>query len=293
MKVLLVISNIVCLAALFLIMIIFFPIVPISAAELSGLMPNIMSPEIIASEQQVTNNMFEIPLMPAAITFYIWIVIYIMLLYFVINQVFSLITKKNVAKTIDAVSWWYVLAVIVSIAWYFTWQYNYILYSLMLSFSLLIVLIIIYRRLHVKRINFSVYENLFVRLPFSVYLSWISVVFVLIVSYYLQLKQWHAFGLSDSTWTIIALVLLSLIAVLFVVTKRDFGYGAVIIWFLAGILIKRYSSFILYTNVVVTAWVCIAVITVLVVVKVFSPVKHSESHHTTSSPPHKGHSQQA
>ena len=73
------------------------------------------------------------------------------------------------------------------------------------------------------------------RIPFSIYLGWITVATVANVSDVLWYLKWNQFGLSAAAWMVIILAAVLVIAGLMNFLRRDIAYAAVLLWALAGI----------------------------------------------------------
>ena len=112
------------------------------------------------------------------------------------------------------------------------WHYGLLPLSLILMLVILISLIIISFNLARKALPFR--ERLFLRLPFSVYFGWITVATVANVTALLVDLGWNGFGLAESTWTILILIVATLIALVVINRNRDWAYGAVVVWAYCG-----------------------------------------------------------
>ena len=108
-------------------------------------------------------------------------------------------------------------------------------------------------------------EKLFVHVPISVYLGWITVATIANVTAVLVTIGWDGFGISEQIWTILILVVVTLLTLLILITRRDMAYSLVIVWALLGIVIKRLSTDPIYgvqTQIATTAGVAIIIILV-------------------------------
>ena len=74
-----------------------------------------------------------------------------------------------------------------------------------------------------------------VRLPFSVYLGWITVATVANVTDVLSFHKWSGFGISGEVWAMIMLGVAVVLALLMTIVNRDAAYLAVLIWAFVGI----------------------------------------------------------
>lgn len=173
---------------------------------------------------------------PAGYVFAIWGIIYALLLVFSIYQVFP---KQQNAPFLEKISIYYILCSVANIIWIVLWVNNYILFSTILMFLLLISLIIIYRRVDSIGTQMSLRENLAVLLPFSVYLGWITVASIGNVAVTLVSLNWNGWGLSEISWTILMIGVAIAVTLIMIVRKRDIGFSLVLIWALVGILVKQ------------------------------------------------------
>ena len=117
--------------------------------------------------------------------------------------------------------------------------------------------------LEFNRHSFTLREEIFIRLPFSVYFGWITIAYTANIVSFLVSVHWGGLGLSDSFWMIAVLVLGVIIAIAAVIKYKDFVYGLVIIWAYSGILIKHMSANGFdgnYTSIIITCVICLAVL---------------------------------
>lgn len=197
---------------------------------------------------------------PAGYVFSIWGVIYLLLGAFVIYQVLPSQKYQPYQKQIGAL---FILSNLFNVVWLFLWQYDYITLSVIVMFALLATLITIYMRLGIGKTKAPLKENLLVRLPFSVYLGWITIATIANVSAALVSVSWDGFGLSPQTWAILVLAVAAVITIAVIVTRKDVAYSLVIIWALAGIAVNQG----MYPDVVLTSEIVIAIIAVALAVR--------------------------
>lgn len=174
---------------------------------------------------------------PAGYVFSIWSVIYILLFLFSVYQALQSQKDRSFLKKISI---YFLLSCMANITWIFLWHYEYIVLSVVLMFALLGSLIMIYLRLDIGRSQqVSREERLYVHLPFSVYLGWITVATIANIAAALVSIGWNGFGINDITWTMMMILIATLLTVTIILTRRDIGYGLVIIWALGGIIFKQ------------------------------------------------------
>jgi translocator protein len=186
-------------------------------------------------------------LTPAGYAFSIWSIIYLLLAGFVIYQF-----RPNTGSrdSVQSIGIWFVLNCIFNMSWLFLWHYLYIELSLVAMVLILVSLIVIYRK--TRAIDHpTTGEQWLIRLPFSIYLGWISVATIVNVSVVLEKNNWDGFGLSDPAWAVIMLCVGTLLAVIVSFPHRDPIYPLVFVWaFIAIALEQRETSSIFVTGAV-------------------------------------------
>jgi len=81
-----------------------------------------------------------------------------------------------------------------------------------------------------------------IRLPFSVYLGWITVATIANIAQTLDAIGFDAFGIDPPLVASAVLLLGAAIAVTFVARFADAAYGAVVVWAYVGIAVKEAST---------------------------------------------------
>jgi len=183
---------------------------------------------------------------PAGYVFSIWGIIYILLGVFVVFQALPSQKGKDYQERIG---WLFVLSSLLNIAWLFLWQFEYLGLSVILMFLLLVTLITIYLRLNIGKSKVSLREKLAIHVPFSVYLGWITIASIANVAVTLVSVKWDGFGISQTTWATLIIVIALLITLLVIATRRDIAYGLVIIWASIGIAVKQSDN----QNIIIVA----------------------------------------
>jgi translocator protein len=183
---------------------------------------------------------------PAGYVFSIWGLIYLGLLAFVIYQ--ALPGQRNNPR-LERVGYWFVWSCIFNSIWIFLWHYELMLWSVLVMLGLLVSLILVYLRLETGRSRVPAGESLLARLPFSIYLGWISVATIANVSVLLYALGWDGIGLAEQVATVIMLAVGSLLGYLMVRRHADVAYPLVLAWAFTGIVINQAG----FTLVVVAA----------------------------------------
>jgi hypothetical protein len=179
---------------------------------------------------------------PAALTFAIWGVIYVLLGIFVVYQLMPS-TRRDAQKVyfVQRIGPLFFISCLANIGWIFAWHYEMVSLSLVLMLILLGCLLAIYLRLNIGKSEAPKAEKYFVHLPFSVYLGWITIATIANVTALLVNINWNAWGLGEQFWAVAVIIVGIAIALSVLFTRKDIYYCFVVDWALAGILIKRLS----------------------------------------------------
>jgi len=215
---------------------------------------------------------------PAGITFAIWGLIYILLACYTLYQLGFFHGNEIHIKTelLEKVSILFAISSIVNSIWIFLWHYDFILLTMIFIVIILICLIMIVTEISKYKLSFR--ESLFIRLPFSVYFGWITIATIANITTFLVSIGWSGFGISDTTWTIIILVVGVIISSLTIIKFKDIAYGLVIIWAYMGIYIKHTSSNGFagkYPSIITTVVVSIAIIIIVELYSIYLKGKQS------------------
>jgi translocator protein len=178
---------------------------------------------------------------PAGYVFSIWGLIYLGLLGFVIYQA---LPGQRDNPRLEQVGYWFAWSCVFNSIWIFLWHYELMLWSVLVMAGILVSLILVYLRLETGRSQVSAAETLLARLPFSIYLGWISVATIANVSVLLYSLGWDGFGLVEQIVTVILLAIGCLLGFLMARRHGEIAYPLVLAWAFAGIVVNQ-SGFIL------------------------------------------------
>jgi hypothetical protein len=194
------------------------------------------------------SDRFQVYFVPAGYVFAIWGVIYLGLIAFAI---FQALPAQRENPRLRATGWWIALCGLANSAWIFLWHYEQFPLTLIAMLVLLGTLIVTYLNLGIGRSAVPPAERWAVRLPFSIYLGWITVATVANATDVLDYLKWGRFGIAPEVWMSIMLAAVLAIAALMSLTRRDAAYALVILWALAGIAVK----FAAVPVVVIPTWI--------------------------------------
>jgi benzodiazapine receptor len=205
------------------------------------------------------SDRFQVYFVPAGYVFSIWGLIYLALIGFAVYQA---LPGQRENPRLRRVGYLFALSCLANVAWLFLWHYEIFPLTLVAMVVLLLSLIGIYLRLGIGRTQVSSAERWFVRVPFSIYLGWITVATVANATSLLDYLRWSGWGVSPEAWTVIMLVVGAGIASTMGLSRGDAAYMLVIVWAFVGIAIKHAATPV----VAVAAWVTTALVVVMLVV---------------------------
>jgi benzodiazapine receptor len=195
------------------------------------------------------SDRFEIYFVPAGYVFSIWGVIYLGMLAYTIFQALPSQADNPVLKRIAPYYW---IGSLANIIWLFLWHYELFSWTILFMLLILVSLVLIIRNLsEVKGFN-----KWLVRLPFSIYLGWISVATIANASQWLYYLSWNGWGVAAANWAVIMLAVASLLGMLMSWLENDTAYGLVLIWAFVGITVSQAGM----PGIVLAAWIGSALI---------------------------------
>lgn len=195
------------------------------------------------------SDKFDTLFTPADYTFSIWTIIYLGLIGFIIYQFKPRLINKSKGEkdgeaVVSSLSVYFISSCVFNIAWIFSWHYQYLFLTLVFILSLLITLIVINKRLIAisNRIMPSSRFTWMARVPFGIYVGWVSVAFIANIAVYLTSINWGGLGIEETYWTIIVIVAAALIALYQVGRLNLISAGSAILWGLFGVYIQLWRN---------------------------------------------------
>lgn len=174
---------------------------------------------------------------PAGFTFAIWGVIYLLLIGFAGYQ--ARFFNRESPAFLEKTGWLFVLSCAANAGWLPAFHYLQIGLSLLLMLVLLGSLIAIYLAVNDGQTITSTAERWLVRLPFSVYLGWITVATIANTSIFFSNLGWSGQPGGPQFWTAVVIAAAVAVGLLALLSRRDAGFALVIMWALYGIYSKR------------------------------------------------------
>ncbi len=187
------------------------------------------------------SDMFPTLFTPAGFTFSIWGIIYLLLMGFNIYQ--ARFFNKEAPAFMLRIGWLFGLSCLANIGWLLAFHHLQIGLSMLIMLVLLGSLMAIYLRLGIgTTVAATKGEQWLVRLPFSIYLGWISVATIANASILFSHLGWDGEPGGPQFWAAIVIAAAVAIGILAVVKRRDFAFALVIVWALFGIFSKRIGN---------------------------------------------------
>lgn len=206
---------------------------------------------------------------PADLTFSIWSVIYLGLFAYVGYFLYTAFYKKSKNAALLATSPWFLISCLANGSWIVAWHHLQVELALAIMLVMLFSLIMIYLRVRSTTGESSVNDEWFVILPFSIYLSWISVATVANTTAVLVDNGFTGFGISEPEWTVIMISVAGLLALILARRYRDLPYLLTLVWAVGGIYLKRNPFLFPEHRMITTAcivWLSILALVVAVII---------------------------
>lgn len=191
----------------------------------------IFNGKTIANVSNQYHNLFT----PAGYAFSIWGFIYLLLIGFVFYTGRSLFnpSKNESDGFVEKIGWWFVVSCLANCAWILTWLYGFtglsVIVLLIAFISLLMIL------MEALKYNSGNAQKWFINFPFQIYAGWVSVALIAAVAAWLTKIEWSGFGISDVSWTIILIIIASLIHIFMTWKKNAPVFAFVAVWALVAI----------------------------------------------------------
>jgi hypothetical protein len=186
---------------------------------------------------ELSNTLFaDVRVTPANYAFGIWGVIYSGLVALGIYQ-FQSTERYN--HRLQRCGYWLTIACACQCVWIYLFLARQFPLSVVAMLGILLSLIAMYDRLGIGRERVSVMEQWFVRIPISIYLSWIAVATIVNVASTLYSINGNGWILSPSLWTVMIMVVSAGIAVVAYTRRQDTAYLLVTVWTLIAIAMRQ------------------------------------------------------
>lgn len=196
---------------------------------------------LIGTDVGTVANQNQAIIQPAGYAFSIWGLIYALLAIWII-RLFLLNHDRD--HVYEQLHYWPVANFILNAMWIIAFTQEWILASVIIIAALLITLIVIYKKIT------KISTDWFDRIPFSVYFGWGTVATIVnIVDWVKNQGIEEVAGQNEYRWTLILLVVATVIAVFVSLAHSDWIYPLVFVWSFAGIIVENENQLFLLTIV--------------------------------------------
>ncbi|MEO9870054.1 TspO/MBR family protein [Ekhidna sp.] len=175
---------------------------------------------------------------PAGFTFSIWGLIYLFLMIYVVYQALPINADR---KIFDRINRHFVINCMANTLWIFAWHYELITAALVLMGVILGSLIALYRHVKPGKIQ-GFKDRFFVKVPFSIYLGWITVATLANISVEQTVIGMDNWMMTKTVWVFVELALAGAVGTVMIIRYRDPFFGAVVAWAAYGITEKQVGT---------------------------------------------------
>ncbi|GFE70475.1 tryptophan-rich sensory protein [Chroococcus sp. FPU101] len=217
-------------------------LIAIIAAFVVNTVTNIIPVDGISIKDIADNYFGNVLVIPANYAFAIWGLIYLALLAL---GIFQALPANQDEPRCRQLGYWLTVSSIAQIAWVILFQYRLFVLSVLAMLTILIPLIILYLRLDIFTKPVSFKQKWFINFPISIYLAWISVATIVNVSIALTDLKWNGWNIESTTWTIIMLVVGTVLAGLAAIQRKDIAFTGVFIWAFIAIALRHLEIYVL------------------------------------------------
>ncbi|MEO0330539.1 MAG: tryptophan-rich sensory protein [Bacteroidota bacterium] len=208
------------------------------------LLMNYLSQGVLFEGQTIgeVSDKYSTLITPAGYAFAIWGLIYLTLGVYVYYQAFQAAPSQHVY---NRAAFPLILNLIANSAWLITFQLEYIALSVILMLIILVTLIQLVI-LWTNDRTLPGWEKRQMRIPFSLYLGWISVATIVNFSVLMKYAEWNPLGLNEPAWVVVMTSLGAALALLVLFAARSKLYPLVFIWAYVAIAIAQQDNQLIF-----------------------------------------------
>ena len=178
---------------------------------------------------------------PAGYAFAIWGVIFLLLIVFVVFHWTSLRNEAHI-EYVQRTGGWFSISNIANALWIYCWLNEKLGWSVVVILVLLTSLIILTYKLRLELDDKPAKVILFVWWPIVVYLGWIMVATIACISAWLVSVGWNGGPLTQQSWTIIMILIATLLYLYLLKTRNLREAAAVGIWAFIAIAFRQWDA---------------------------------------------------
>lgn len=205
---------------------------------------------------------------PASYAFSIWGIIFLgLLLYSIYLISIAFKSKHRNLRVIIKSTPYIIIANILNSLWSYLFISGYITFSLIVMFMILFFLSIVVMNLDIGHQEADMPTTLLIRWPISFYIGWITVATIANNSAYLSVAGFYSVEFDDYSWTIIVVVLATVVNLLMIKYRNMREFGLVGIWALVAISLRHWGSD--FIDISILALFCSAIIFITILVHAY------------------------
>ncbi len=198
---------------------------------------------------------------PAGYAFSIWSLVFLFCIGFVAHQ-WLLLKNNDPGSYIKRTGIWFTISNIANSLWLYCWTSEMIGWSVILILILLVSLCVLTVRLRLELDDVPVRTIFFTWWPIVFYLGWIMVATIACIASWLVCNNWRGGPIAEDVWTIIMIVIATILYLL-LVRKRNMREAATVgIWAFIAIAVRQWHT---HNNIAVTATIASAILSVVIV----------------------------
>lgn len=182
------------------------------------------------------SDAYPVPFTPAGYVFGIWGVIYLGLVVFGVWQARP--AQAADPRLRDAAPW-VVLGGALNIAWLVLWHAERVALSTVPIAGLLVTLIVVYETLASGDETQGAWMRWAARLPFGIYLGWLTVATAANVAVSGWALGWRGAPFGADVWALLVVLVASVIGLRVLQARGDVAYAGVLIWAFVGIAVAN------------------------------------------------------
>ena len=196
---------------------------------------------------------------PIDFTFGIWGLIYTLL------TVYSFIQLSSQAPEIPKINNWFIFANVLNGSWIIFWRLE------LLAISALVLVLLLYALFKINQVTTAkrlyLPTTITIRLTFSIYFGWVTVATIANISSLLvQLGLQDGYILDAQTWTVVILIVATLIGTATALINSSPAYSLVLLWAFYGIYSRHISPLewnLQYPDIILTIQILMLVLGVV------------------------------
>ncbi|MBN2897840.1 MAG: tryptophan-rich sensory protein [Clostridia bacterium] len=175
---------------------------------------------------------------PAAKTFAVWGVIYLLLLLYTLYQLKNIKQDSRVDNPLfEQLGRPFAVSSLLNGIWIYAWHHNQIGWTVLIMICLLGLLI--YINYTLKKVSLQGKDICLIKVPFEVYFGWITVATIANITVLLVKLNWNRFGQTEVFWAVLMITLGAMIGAFNIQFYQAPFYGCVMLWAYGGILAEH------------------------------------------------------